>query len=272
VGNAVLYPVTSLTEEGSMERGYQYDFAELNKAMYDREGREKKARTMVAVLKDYYRRDLVDLSLLNVGSSTGIIDNVLSQNIGFVTGIDIDETAVRFANKKFGSKKLRFEVADGQHLKFKENSFDVVVCAQVYEHVPDVNMLINEIYRVLKPGGICYFSANNRFILKEPHYRLYFLSWLPRRLADIYMRLAGKGDHYYEKHLTYWGLTKLTGKFTRHDYTKKLLLHPEQFATEYMVKPSPIKTVAASVFLRFFYWLCPGYLWLLEKPLASHEK
>ncbi len=63
-----------------MERGYQHHFSELHQdAMYDKEIREKKAITMIEVLGEFFSVEkLPELTVLDVGSSTGIIDHYLS--------------------------------------------------------------------------------------------------------------------------------------------------------------------------------------------------
>ena len=55
--------------------------------MFDKEGRQRKARTMVAVLEDYFEDSLSNLSALNVGGSAGIIDDYLAKY--FKTGVGI---------------------------------------------------------------------------------------------------------------------------------------------------------------------------------------
>ena len=54
--------------------------------MFDIVKRERKARTMVAVIEDFISRPLRELSLLDVGASTGIIGNYLSGVFGKVVG------------------------------------------------------------------------------------------------------------------------------------------------------------------------------------------
>ncbi|MHB8743872.1 MAG: class I SAM-dependent methyltransferase [Sulfuricaulis sp.] len=220
---------------------------------------------MLAVLHDHYGVDLTDLRALDVGASTGFIDNILAEHFGTVVGIDIDEAAINFARQSFNRENLEFRVGDAMNISAPGDNFDVVICAQVYEHVPDANILMKEIHRVLKPGGICYFAASNRFMFHEPHYHLPLLSAIPRPLAHLYLRLAGKGRYYYEKHLSYWGLKKLVARFAIHDYTGAIIEDPARFHADYMLKPGSPKASVAALVTRHAYWLSPGYIWLLRK-------
>jgi ubiquinone/menaquinone biosynthesis C-methylase UbiE len=236
-------------------------------AMYKHQGRVKKARTILAVLQDFHgKTPLSSLSLLDVGSSTGIIDDFLADYFLKVTGIDIDKEAIHYAQTTFKKDNLQFRVDDLMELSFSDNTFDVVICTQIYEHVPDAQIMIREIFRVLKSRGICYFAAGNRISLMEPHYNLPFLSLLPRPLAHLYMKLACKGDYYHEKHMTLPGLQKLISNFTVHDYTKKIINDPKKFSTEYMLKPGSTKHKIAQFIINYAYWLSPTYIWILEKP------
>ena len=249
------------------ERSYQQNFSDLHAgAMYDDEGRSRKARTIVAVLNDFFATGLRSLSLLDIGASTGIVDNHLADHFAAVVGIDIDQPAISFANRHHNKANLNFMLGDAMNLAFRDSSFDVIVCAQIYEHMPDSKRLMSEVHRVLKPGGICYFSAGNRLNIIEPHYRLPFLSVIPRPLAHAYLRLSGRGRFYYEKHLSYWGLRKLVRRFEMHDYTAKIVSNPRLFHAEYMIRPDSIKGKIGRFVVHFAYSLCPGYIWLLRKP------
>ncbi len=222
---------------------------------------------MISVLSDFYDNAIGTKNALNVGASAGIIDEYLSRYFETVTCIDIDEKAISFAGNNFSKKGLLFEVGDGMNMRYADESFDVIVCAQVYEHVPDAQQLMAEIWRVLKPGGVVYFAAGNRVMINEPHYNLPLLSVIPRSLAHIYIRLAGKADRYYEKHLTYWGLKSLVKDFILHDYTRQMLSDPEKYHVHYMVPPGSLKQKAAVFVAKFLIFLVPGYIWLLEKPV-----
>ncbi len=251
-----------------MNRGYQHDFSSLHgDSMYDMEARERKANTMSRILSHNLGEDCISrMSLLDVGASTGIIDNYLSRSFADVTGIDIDNKAIDHAVNAFSHEYLHFSVGDAMSLDFSDDSFDVVICSQVYEHVPDAGQMMDEIYRVLKPEGVCYFAAGNRLAIDEHHHHLPFLSAIPHPLGHLYLRLAGKGKYYYEKHLSYWGLKHLVAKFDIIDYTGKVINDPQNFNAAYMLEPGSSKQRVAQFVVNRLYWLCPGYIWLLKKP------
>lgn len=242
-----------------------YFSAGLPGAVSNRQNREKKAKTMIAVLSDFLGSNFQSLSVLDIGTSTGIIANYLSKYFGKVIGIDIDAPAIEYARNNFIKENLAFEIGDSMNLNFSQNMFDVVICAHVYEHVSDADRLIKEIHRVLKPAGVCYFAAGNRLNIKEPHYHLPFLSIIPRQLAHVYLKMTGKGYFYHEKHLTYWGLKRIVRDFERIDYTTRVIANPQFFNADYKIKPGTNKSILAKLIVRYAYWLCPGYIWLLRK-------
>lgn len=250
----------------SMERGYQRNFSEMPAGRYKVKGRARKARTMVKVLSDHFDSPLAGLRLLNVGGSSGIIDNYLADAFGEVTSIDIDEGAIEKAQASFQRDNLRYQVGDAMQLDFSDATFDVVICSQVYEHVPDAHRMMDEILRVLVPGGLCYFAASNRLMWNEPHYDLPLLSVMPRALAHRYIKWARKADHYHELHYSYWGLKHLVRKFRVHDYTAKMMRDPERFGVDYMVKPGSAKAGIGVFITQYLFWASPRYIWLLEKP------
>ncbi|MET1253779.1 class I SAM-dependent methyltransferase [Aliikangiella maris] len=249
-----------------MSYSYQFDFSANSDAMYDVEQRQRKAKTMIAVLQDYFEQPLEQFNLLNLGGSTGIIDEYLSRYFQQVTGVDIDEPAINYAQQTFKKDNLKFAVGDAMDLQYESEQFNVVICSQVYEHVPDAKQMMKEICRVLKPGGVCYFAAGNRLVWNEPHYRLPLLSVIPKCFAHWYLQLTKRGTYYYENHRTLWGLNQLVSAFTRIDYTKKIIDSPSKFGADYMLPEGSRKAKLASLIARYFYFMVPGYIWLLQKP------
>jgi 2-polyprenyl-3-methyl-5-hydroxy-6-metoxy-1,4-benzoquinol methylase len=233
-------------------------------AVFCRADRETKAKKILAVLTDYLSDSLEQQRVLDLGCSSGIITHFLCRHFRSVTGLDIDREALAYAAR---TKALNADImcADALELPFRGGSFDVVICAHVYEHVADSRRLMNEIYRVLRRGGVCFFAAGNRLRLVEPHYKLPLLSVLPSLLADALLGISGMGSHYEEKHLTYWGLKRLVSEFQVVDYTKKILQNPEEYSATELCAPGSLKQKTAILFSRLAYGLVPTYIFLLKK-------
>jgi ubiquinone/menaquinone biosynthesis C-methylase UbiE len=244
---------------------YQENFSAKYEVLYNYTGRQQKANKIIAVLKDFLEDDLKNLKLLDIGSSTGIMTKLLSEHFYETIGIDIDELGVKYSNGNFKNDHLSFILDDAMNLSFSENSFDVVNCSHIYEHVPDSKKLMSEIYRVLKPGGVCFFAAGNRFVFMEAHYKLPLLSVVPKWIAHKYIKLIKKADFYYENHLTYWGLKKLVSEFEINDYTKEIIKNPQNFFASEMVKEKSSLQFFYLTVLNLAYWLCPTYIWVLKK-------
>jgi 2-polyprenyl-3-methyl-5-hydroxy-6-metoxy-1,4-benzoquinol methylase len=249
---------------------YQLDYSKIRpQAVFDQDSRTRKAHTILAVLRNQFSSDLDDLSLLDIGCSTGIMADALAPHLKKIVGIDIDTNAIQFARSTFRRPNLEFKLQDCLSLDFKDATLDLIVCAHVYEHVPDADRLLSEVHRVLRPGGICYFAAGNRLAVREPHYGLPFLSYLPQAVANAYLRWSRKGSVYYEKHRTVWGLKRLVRRFTVFDYTHRLIETPALFGFDYLLKEGTRRHRLAKFAVRHFYWLCPTYVWLLQKDDPS---
>ncbi|MDJ0921576.1 MAG: class I SAM-dependent methyltransferase [Henriciella sp.] len=76
-----------------------------------------------------------------------------------VVGVDLDEPSLEKAQVGLDTLpdstggSTRFQKADATALDFEDNSFDAVICSEVLEHLPDYDAALQEIRRVLKPGG-----------------------------------------------------------------------------------------------------------------------
>lgn len=245
---------------------YQLNYAAGRPQMYDKLSREKRAYRIIRFFEDLLGKSgLKDLVVYDLGCSTGIIDNVLSKKFKKVVGGDIDEEAVAFAKKTFINKNLEFRIENATNLSFPDNTFDIVICTHIYEHVPDPKKLFQEIKRILKPGGFCYLAAINKFWLVEPHYNLPFLSYLPKKLANFYMRVTKKGSIYFETPQSYWGLENLTKDFKKIDYTDKILKDPIKYDYENIYSLSPIFIWIIKEFAPILKYFVPTFFWILEK-------
>ena len=133
--------------------------------------------------------------MLEIGTGSGGIAHYFGTSGAM--GWDVD--AIDVEDVRLASEGFRFTKVDGVVLPFADDSFDVVVSNHVIEHVGDDAQQmrhLHELARVMRPDGIGYLAVPSRWMLVEPHFKLPFLSWLPRPFADAYVRRADKGDYY----------------------------------------------------------------------------
>jgi len=131
--------------------------------------------------------------VLDVGCGGGILTESLAVSGAWATGIDLSARAIATAKKHAAAVGLDIDysqVSVEEFAKKEEASFDVVVCMELLEHVPDPASLIQACAALVKPGGKLFFSTLNR----NP--KAYMLAVLG---AEYILRLLPKGTHDYEK-------------------------------------------------------------------------
>jgi SAM-dependent methyltransferase len=228
-------------------------------ALSDEQNRAQKAAKIRAVLEAELAFDRPEVRILDIGCSFGIILEKITPKNGLGVGVDMDRSIGRDADN------LAFARADAENLPFESGSFDIVVCNHVYEHTDSAATLLLEIHRIMADDGVCYFAGPNKYEPVEPHYGLPFLSWLPRRIADGYMRLAGKGDNYPEQPLSRPRLRKLLANFTVTDYTGKIVRDPARFAATDILPAGSLKLGVARLMLWIAPFFFPGFVYVLRK-------
>lgn len=199
----------------------------------------------------------------DIGSGTGIIARVLAERFG-CTVLPVEADRSRMV-EPYGV------VADALGLPFGDATFDAALLNHVYEHVSDQRGLFAEVRRVLRPGGTAYVAAGNRLAVMEPHYRLPFLSWLPRTLASAYVRLAGQAQSYDDiRFRTYGTLRAMMEEagFVVHDVTEDVVgdLVGELWGRRWRTAWRAFLTLPRGM----RRWLVPQWFFLLEPDSGRH--
>jgi SAM-dependent methyltransferase len=103
-------------------------------------------------------------SVLEVGCGAAVDLARFARGGAIATGVDLSASAIDLARANFAQQGLDgcFEVADGEHLPFADNSFDFVYAHGVVQYTPGPQRLVDECRRVLKPGGQALFQVYNR--------------------------------------------------------------------------------------------------------------
>jgi 2-polyprenyl-3-methyl-5-hydroxy-6-metoxy-1,4-benzoquinol methylase len=244
-----------------LKRGYQENFYEISPRMHDITSRQQKAEKIIFTLK-LIREELKDLTCLDIGCSNGAITSYLQPYFKNTIGIDYDKIGISLITAEQKSKAT-FLRGDAMYLPFSSSSFDVVICAQVYEHMPDENLLFSEISRVIKPDGIVSFSGPNKLFPIEPHYLLPFLHWLPIRLANIYLKMTGKGNTYYERSRTIWELQKKLIDFNIYDMTLPVIRLYSHISKRFNIYK--LLLLIPKSFLKLLIPFEPTFSWVMVK-------
>lgn len=116
--------------------------------------------------------------LLEIGCGLGTDLLQFARSGAITTGVDLTPASIELVRKRFALEGIPVDarVADAEHLPFADASFDVVYSFGVLHHTPDTQKSIDEVYRVLKPGGriiiMLYHRDSIHVFLGAPLYRL----------------------------------------------------------------------------------------------------
>ncbi|MGQ9847148.1 MAG: methyltransferase domain-containing protein [Bacteroidales bacterium] len=232
---------------------------------YYLELRKKKAKKIINILSEFRRikLDFISHLCLDLGSNTGVITAELSECCDHIIGIDLTYELVKSGKVNNVNKTVSFMVGDGLSLPFKSNTFDLVICAQVYEHTRSPTQLFKEIYRVLRPGAICFFSGPNRLWFYEYHYRWYFLHWLPKKILDIYLSTS-YGKNFDLNLLNYWQIKKMCSMFEVVDFSLYVAYDLSDVMQEEMMRKFVTALVPRNL-AQYLPFLLPNFNWVLVK-------
>ncbi|MDV6270660.1 bifunctional 2-polyprenyl-6-hydroxyphenol methylase/3-demethylubiquinol 3-O-methyltransferase UbiG [Rhodococcus globerulus] len=121
------------------------------------------------VLAEHGGSDYSGLCALDIGSGGGFLAERFT-GIGFrVVGVDPSAVSVDAARRHAvgGDLDIDYRIGVGERLPVGDALFDVVYCCDVLEHVSDLDAVIAETARVLKPGGLYLFDTINRTFVSK---------------------------------------------------------------------------------------------------------
>lgn len=242
-------------------------FSLAHNKVLERADRQRVATQLVLIMKESLsRKNFEGIKILDIGCSSGVITQFIARQGGTVVGIDVDKNAIKMAaNDSKDLKNLSFKLASGITLPFRNNSFDIVLCNQVYSFISNPSKMIKEIYRVLRMEGFCLFTGDNLLNPIETMYGLPFLRWLPKEFSKGILKIMGCKDLYIGNYKTYWGLLKLCSDFGIDDYTLKVLKQPEKFKFKKILKYRKVINLIPYPFLKFLEPLLPTFIFILKK-------
>jgi ubiquinone/menaquinone biosynthesis C-methylase UbiE len=138
----------------------------------------------IQVLKD------VKGDIFEIGFGTGLNLAHYPEHVKSVTTADVNPGMNTLAQQRIDASPINVthDVLDGQSLPFEDESFDTVVCTWTLCSIPDVSSALNEMHRILRPGGRFHFVEHG--LADDPKVR----AW-QNRLTPI-QKIIGDGCHF----------------------------------------------------------------------------
>jgi 2-polyprenyl-3-methyl-5-hydroxy-6-metoxy-1,4-benzoquinol methylase len=99
--------------------------------------------------------------ILEIGCGIGSVVFELSRQGYDVTGIDISSKAIAYGLEKYGD--IRLQVQAAEELAFEDETFDVVMSFDLFEHIARVDMHVAQVSRVLRTGGYYLLQTPNKY-------------------------------------------------------------------------------------------------------------
>lgn len=166
-------------------------------------------------------------TVLDLACGSGYGSNLMAQYAKEVIGVDIDEPTVLEARKRYKSPNLRFKTGSAEKTNLNSRYFDVVVSFETIEHHDKHEEMMEEIKRILKPGGILIISSPDKYYYSDV--RSFKNQYHVKELYENeFKRLLKKYFHYcifYSQKSSYFsvivkeGLNQFPNKFLSGDFS-----------------------------------------------------
>lgn len=208
--------------------------------------------------------------VLEIGCGAGLVSSHIAKSGAKLYAIDLTEQAITITKKRFELKKLSgmIQQMDAEKLEFENNSMDTVISWGVIHHSGNMTAIINEIYRVLRPGGLAYIMVYNKNSLR---YNIYCRFWLGlmklKLLNNSVEQIAGSiTDGFIARHLNSSEFRTMTDKYSSVSITfsdEKTTILKYLFGVGRIFGPFYILTKPLEK------WLSKRWGWYLEAKLVK---
>lgn len=143
--------------------------------------------------------DWLDYGCANGGYTTSLVEHGAEKVVG------IDAKAERIEEARQAYPNISFSVGTSCQLLFEQCSFDGVFMNEVFEHVADEERTLEDLHRILRPGGYLIVISPNRWFPFECHvvhigrwsssHPMPLIPWLPRSVTDHWVTARNYWPH-----------------------------------------------------------------------------
>ncbi len=138
------------------------------------------------VLIDRLKIDPHGKRVLDIGCGGSFLAEEFARLGCQVVGVDPSAASLETAraHARISDLDIAYRVGVGEHLPCDDESFDIVYCCDVLEHVNDLDKVIAETVRVLKPGGVYFYDTINRTLQSKILAIKVMQEWTLTRIFD----------------------------------------------------------------------------------------
>lgn len=170
-------------------------FEELASRWWDPNSEFKPLHEINPLRMNYISRqiNLAGKQVLDIGCGGGILAEAMAHHGADVTAIDLADASLSVAKLHQLESKLEIDYRKSSAEELAEDEagkYDVVTCLEMLEHVPDPSSVVQACYKLVKPGGLVFFSTINR----NPKSYLFAIIG-----AEYILNLLPRGTHDYAK-------------------------------------------------------------------------
>ncbi len=142
--------------------------------------------------------DLQEKKVLDLGSGRGSFLIDCAKSGVQAEGLELNENYIETTKKRAAEAGVIVSISQGvgEKLPYGSEHFDFINLCEVIEHVSEPEVVLTEVFRVLRPNGLVYMSVPNRFGMKDQHFDLYGINWLPRAWSDAFISIFGTHKEY----------------------------------------------------------------------------
>lgn len=209
-------------------------------------------------------------NVLEIGCGAGLVSSHIARSGGHLHAIDLTSRAIQMTQRRFELCGLTGDIRqmDAEKLAFEDASMDFVVSWGVIHHSGNMSAVLDQIYRVLRPGGQAFIMVYNRNSLR---YQIYCRIWLgiiklkyrTMSLAEIAGSITD-GD--IARHLTKSEFNVLASRFSSVSYS---LSDEKTTIMKYLLGlGAPFKPLFCLT-RPFERWLASKWGWYLEVVLTK---
>ena len=162
---------------------------------WNKRGPYKLIHNLTPIRVDYIQNtiNIKGLRILDIGCGGGLLAEELSKKGAKITGLDASEKTINIAKQHAKESNLNIEYICStleSYIEKNKKKFDVVICFELIEHVPDQEKLIHSISKVTKKNSTLFLSTINRNIVSFAFAKV---------IAEYFLKIVPQGTHQYEK-------------------------------------------------------------------------